>query len=56
MGRFKSPRQAQRFPSAYDPINTMFRPGRYRLSAISYHHARSDAHDFLNDYALELTA
>ncbi|MEX0276381.1 MAG: IS6 family transposase, partial [Ruegeria sp.] len=29
---------------------------RYRLSAISYRHARSDAHDLWNDYALELTA
>ncbi|MCM5689045.1 hypothetical protein M8037_09535, partial [Sinorhizobium meliloti] len=26
MGRFKSPRQAQRFLSAHDQINTIFRP------------------------------
>ena len=33
MGRFKSPRQAQRFLSAHDQINTIFRPRRYKLSA-----------------------
>jgi len=48
MGWFKSPKQAQRFLSAHDQINTMFRPRRYRLSATSYRHARSDA--------LEMTA
>lgn len=29
MGRFKSPRQAQRFLSAHDQINTPFRPRRH---------------------------
>ena len=40
MGRFKSPRQAQRFLSAHDQINTIFPPRRYSLTAISYRHAR----------------
>lgn len=54
MGRFKSPRQAQRFLAAHDQINTLFRPRRYRLSATSYRHARSDAFDLWSDYTLEL--
>ncbi len=56
MGRFKSPRQAQRFLSAHDQINMIFRPRRYRLSATSYRHARSDAVDLWQIYALEMTA
>ncbi len=56
MGRFKSPRQAQRFLAAHDQINTIFRPRRYRLSAISYRSARADAHGLWNDYALKMTA
>ena len=56
MGRFKSPRQAQRFLAAHDQINTLFRPRRYRLSALSYRHARSDAFDLWGAYALEMTA
>ena len=56
MGKFKSPGQAQRFLTAHDQINTLFRPRRYRLSAASYHHARSDAHDQWAGYALEMTA
>ena len=56
MGRFKSPRQAQRFLSAHDQINTIFRPRRYRLSATSYRHARSDAFDLWQSYALEMTS
>lgn len=55
MGRFKSPRQAQRFLSAHDQINTIFRPRRYRLSATSYRHARTDAFDLWQSYALEMT-
>lgn len=35
MGRLKSPRRAQRFLAAHDQINTVFRPCRYQLSAIS---------------------
>ena len=56
MGRFKSPRQAQRFLSAHDQINTIFRPRRYQMTANHYRHARSDAHDLWNGYALEMTA
>lgn len=56
MGRFKSPRQAQRFLAAHDQINTLFRPRRYQLSANFYRHARSDAHDLWRHYALEMIA
>jgi putative transposase len=56
MGRFKSPRQAQRFLAAHDQINTIFRPRRYRLNAISYRHAKSDAFRLWAKYAAELTA
>ena len=56
MGRFKSPRQAQRFLAIHDQINTVFRPRRYQLSAISYGHARSDAFDLWRGYATEMTA
>ena len=56
MGRFKSARYAQRFLSAHDQINTIFRPRRYRLSANSYRHARSDAFDLWNSYAAEMTS
>lgn len=50
MGRFKSHRQAQRFLSVHDQINTIFRPRRYNLSAISYRHARADAFCLWGDY------
>ena len=56
MGRFKSPRQAQRFLADHDQINVIFHPRRYRLSAISYRHARSDAFALWTDYTLEMTA
>ena len=55
MGRFKSPGQAQRFLAAHDQVNTLFRPRRYRLSASSWRHARSDAFDLWAIYALEMT-
>ena len=55
MGRFKSPRQAQRFLSAHDQINTIFRRRRYRLSATSYRHARTDAFNLWQSYDLEMT-
>jgi len=48
MVRFKSPRQAQRFLTAHDQINTIFKPRRYKLSANSYRHVRSDAFDLWN--------
>jgi putative transposase len=56
MGRFKSPRQAQRFLSAHDQINTIFRPHRYTLSAASYRHARADAFGLWQDYTGEMNA
>ena len=56
MGRFKSPRQAQRFLSAHDQINTIFRPRRYKLSSPSYRHARADAFGLWDDYTAEMTA
>jgi len=56
MGRFKSPRQAQRFLAAHDQINNIFRPRRYRLSATSYRHARADAFCLWADYAAEMVA
>ncbi|NVO56987.1 IS6 family transposase [Rhodobacteraceae bacterium B1Z28] len=56
MGRFKSHRQAQRFLSAHDQINLIFRPRRYRLTATSYRHARSDAFSLWADYTAEMAA
>ena len=56
MGRFKSPRQGQRFLAAHDQINTIFKPRRYRLTANSYRHARADAFSLWADYAREMTA
>ncbi len=55
-GRFKSLRQAQRFLVAHDQINTIFRPRRYKLTAISYRHARTDAFRLWTDYAAQMTA
>jgi putative transposase len=54
MGRFKSPRQAQRFLAAHDQINTILKPRRYRLTATSYRHARADAFSLWADYALAM--
>lgn len=56
MGRFKSPKQAQRFLAAHDQINTVFRPRGYQLSIVSYRHARTDAFDLWEGHALERTA
>lgn len=55
-GRFKSHRQAQRFLSAHDQINLIFRPRRYQLSAISYRHARTDAFTLWEEYTAEMEA
>jgi putative transposase len=44
MGRFESPRQAQRFMSVHDQVQTIFRPRRHKLSAPAYRQSRSDAH------------
>ena len=56
MGRFKSPRQTERFLAAHDQIVTLFRPRRHTLSARSYRHARADAFHLWNDYTVEMTA
>ena len=56
MGRFKSHRQAQRFLSAHDQINLIFRPRRHQLTATSYRHARSDAFSLWADYTAEMAA
>ncbi len=56
MGRFKSPWQAQRFLYAHGQINTLFQPRRYKLSSMSYRHARSEAFRLWGDYTLEMTA
>ena len=55
-GRFKSHRQAQRFLSAHDQINLIFRPRRYQLTATSYRHARSDAFSLWADFTAEMSA
>lgn len=39
-GRFKSHRQAQRFLSAHDQINLIFRPRRFQLTANSWPHRK----------------
>jgi len=54
--RFKSHRQAQRFLSAHDQINLIFRPRRYQLTAISYRHARTNAFSLWADYTVEMVA
>lgn len=56
MGRFKSPRHAQRFLSVHDQTAALFRPHRHRLSANSYRHVRQDAFHLWADYTSELTA
>lgn len=56
MGRFKSHRQAQRFLSAHDQINTIFRPRRYQLSANSYRHARKNAFSLWAEYTAKMAA
>ncbi len=54
MGRFKSPRQAQRFLAAHDQITNIFRPRRHCLSATSCRHARTDAFCLWADYAADM--
>ena len=70
MGRFKSPRHAQRFLSVHDQTaafvgrsvhwtlhrSSSLRPRRHRLSARSYRHARRDAFDLWTAYTTELSA
>lgn len=54
--RFKSARQSQPFLAAHDQLNTIFKPRRYRLCAISYRHARADAFEPWTDYARVMAA
>ncbi|WP_392337025.1 IS6 family transposase [Loktanella salsilacus] len=54
--RFKSHRQAQRFLSAHDQINLIFRPRRFQLTANSYRHARADAFSLWAEYTIEMVA
>lgn len=56
MGRFKSPRQAQRFLSVHDQVQTIFRPRRHTLSAAAYRQTRADAHWIWDDITRELKA
>ena len=56
MGRFKPPRQAQRFLAAHDQITLIFRPRRYQLIGTSYRHARSDVFSLWTDYTAEMAA
>ncbi len=55
-GRFRSHLQAQRFLTAHDQINLIFRPRRYQLTATSYRHVRNDAFSLWADYATEMAA
>jgi putative transposase len=55
-GRFKSHRQAQRFLSAHDQINLIFRPRRFQLTVNSYRHARADAFSLWAEYTIEMVA
>jgi putative transposase len=54
--RFKSHRRAQRFLSAHDQINLIFRPRRFQLTANSYCHARADAFSLWAEYTMEMVA
>lgn len=56
MGRFKSPRQAQRFLSVHDQTAAIFRPKRHRLSSASCRDARAGGFSLRNDYAEEMTS
>lgn len=56
MGRFKSPKQVQRFLATHDQINTVFRPRRYQLPTVSYRHARTDAFGLWDGYTAEMNA
>ena len=56
MGRFKSPRQAQRFLSVHDQTATIFRPKRHRLSPTSYRQSRADTFSLWIKYAAEMAA
>ena len=54
MGRFKSQRQAQRFLSVHDQIQTVFRPRRHALAAAAYRQTKADTHWIWDDIKREL--
>jgi putative transposase len=56
MGRFKSPRQAQRFLSVHDQVQIIFSPRRHALSAHAYRQTRADAHWIWDEITRELKA
>jgi putative transposase len=56
MGRFKSHQQAQRFLSAYDQINNLFRPRRYRMNAADYRQTRINGFEIWSDIAGKMAA
>ena len=41
--KLQAERKAQRFQSAFGPINLIFYPRRYKITSISCQHARADA-------------
>lgn len=55
-GRFKSPRQAQRFLFAHDQISILFKPRRYKMAAAHNRQTRRDALDLWAGYAAEMVA
>ena len=54
MGRFKSPRQAQRFLSVHDQTAALFRPKRHLMTAAAYRQTRTDAVDLWTDYTQQI--
>ncbi len=54
MGRFKSPRQAQRFLSVHDQTAALFRPKRHLMTAAAYRQTRTDAFDLWTDYTKQI--
>ena len=56
MGRFKTPRHAQRFLATHDQISVVFRPRRYQMPANMYRQSRTDAYSLWGDYAREMVA
>jgi len=56
MGRFKSPRRAQKCLSVHDQVQTIFCPRRHTFSAAAHRQARADAHWIWEDTTRELSA
>lgn len=55
-GRFKSPRQAQRFLAAHDETVGLFRTRRHKLTAAAYRQKRIDAFARWNEAAATMVA